>query len=226
MAAEKTETGPPLGYERRRTPIFILFAAALILLLPGPLFLREMPLDCAALNRARDVLMRMQPFRAMFVQQVYYDDDLAVEEEGDLLYCGPQRVKWTYRRPELKIFILENARYRFFEPEARQLTIGGMEERQGGWIWQLLFSKDADVVESCPQSGSEMVLKDPHDGTRFHIRLDRQNRIVRVEHIDSGGARHVYLLSRYQERVEVDEDEFSLEIPPDTEIVNMDAESP
>ena len=203
-----------------------ILTVSIPLMVAGPLLPQDAPLRCPALEAARATMQSMKPFRATFVQQVYYEEELAIEEKGDLLFVNPHRIRWTYRDPELKIFLLETDRYRFYEPEARQLTMGAMEGRKGGWIWQLLASTDADMVESCPPSGKELVLKDPVDGTRFQLRLDNQNRVIRVEHTDSGGARHVYLLSDYQVRVEVTGNEFQLQIPQDTEVVNMDAESP
>jgi len=190
------------------------------------LFPREQQLSCAALEAARSVMQKMKPFRAEFVQQVYYDEELAVEERGDLLFVEPRMIRWTYREPELKVFLLDGDGYRFYEPAARQMTVGSLKGRRGGWIWQLLVSSDPNVVEACPPSGKEMILRDPVDGTSFRVRLDDERRIVRVEHQDAGGARHVYLLSDYQPRVEVGSDAFTLDPPPGTEVVNMDAESP
>jgi len=222
VAATEPETGTPVVLRR----FALTLPLSILLMVSGHLLPEDAPMRCSTLEAARATMQSIKPFRATFVQQVYYDEELAIEEKGDLLFVHPRRIRWTYRDPELKIFLLEADRYRFYEPEARQLTLGVMRGRQGGWIWQLLASTDVDVVESCPPSGKEMVLRDPVDGTRFQLRLDDQHRVVRVEHMDSGGARHVYLLQDYRARVAVSGDEFQLEIPEDTEVVNMDAESP
>jgi outer membrane lipoprotein-sorting protein len=227
VALEEPETGNPLVFRRFAVTVPLIILTGLILFpVARPLLPQDAPMPCPALDAARAAMQSMKPFRATFTQQVYYDEELAIEESGDLLFVDPNRIRWTYRDPELKIFLLEAGRYRFYEPEASQLTLGTMTGGQGGWIWRLLASTDADVVESCPPSGKELVLRDPEHGTRFRLRLDRQHRVVQVEHTDSGGARHIYILRDYLARVTVTENDFQLEIPKDTEVVNMDAESP
>lgn len=181
--------------------------------------------ECPSLKGARSTMSAMKPFRADFVQQVYYGEELTVEEKGTLVFANPRLIRWTYLDPERKVFLLDGERYSFYEPEAGQLTRGSMSGRRGGWIWQLLVSHDSEIVEDCPPAGGEMTLKDPVDGTRFQVWLDQKYRIVRVEHLDSGGARHVYLLSNFREKIKPDVNEFRLQIEKGTEVVEMDAES-
>ena len=207
--------------------IFWLIIAAFSLLphLSAGLLGNEDVGECPALKAARSTMEAMKPFGADFIQQVYYGEELTVEEKGTLVFATPRLIRWTYLDPEHKVFLLNGEGYQFYEPEAGQLTRGSLKGRRGGWIWQLLVSNDTQIVEDCPPAGGKMVLKDPADGTRFRILLDKRNRIVRVEHRDSGGARHVYLLSKFRERIKPDADEFRLQVENGTEVVDMDAES-
>ena len=92
------------------------------------------------LRRVRERILQSQPFRVDFVQQVYMDSELTLEESGVIVFADRERVKWQYLDPEFKVFILEKDRYRFYDRENNQLLRGVLGERNERLIWELLLS--------------------------------------------------------------------------------------
>lgn len=196
-----------------------MFMFWILLLLSNPSPGVSAEKNCSLWNAARGAIQIMKPFRVSFSQQVYYGDDLSVEESGDLLFVENRKIRWTYRDPEFKVFLLEGDHYQFYEPEAAQLTKGRVHSRQKGWIWELLVSNEKSAIRACNPSNRSMEIEDPAEGVRYLVSLDSEYRISRVEFQDSGGGRQVFLFSKYKPQVTVQSEAFLLNPPPGTEII-------
>ena len=213
-------------FQRLKSAVSALVLILLLMGSPVPAGSTEPDMKCPLWNAARDAIQLMKPFRVSFIQQVYYGDDLSVEESGDLLFVESRRIRLTYRVPEKKVFLLEGDRYQFYEPEAGQLTRGRVNSSQKGWIWELLVSNDRTGIRKCNPANRSLEIEDAsEEGVQYLVFLDSDHRVKRVEFRDSGGGRHVFIFSDYQPGVPVQADAFRMKTPPGTEVIIMEEES-
>jgi len=210
----------------RKSLFFLLFFCAPALLLftvtpeTGPSQL---------LKKVRNALNRIRPFQVRFVQQVYGDEQPDaktlpdIEESGEILFKDDRCLKWTYLKPDLKIFILENDNYKFYDEDNEQLTVGKIKDRGGQWIWQLFFSDDILPYTRIGDTGETIFIKkeDAQEPLNVEIQLNSRYLPVRVIQQDRGtGARMVYTFSDYKENVEIPAGAFELNVPDDVEIID------
>ena len=181
------------------------------------------------LKKVRDALNRIKPFQVRFVQQVYGDEQPDaktlpdIEESGEILFKDDRRLKWTYLKPDLKIFLLENDNYKFYDEDNEQLTVGKIKDRGGQWIWQLFFSDDILPYARVGDAGKTIFIKkeDAQEPLNVEIQLNSRYLPVRVIQQDRGtGARMVYTFTDYKENVEITDRAFELNVPDDVEIID------
>lgn len=220
-----TETGAHRAGSLRAKAIFLILAG-LLTSSPCCSLWASNPTECSLWKGARDTINSMKPFRVSFIQQVYYGEDMSVEESGDLLFVENRRIRWTYRNPELKVFLLIGNQYQFFEPEARQLTTGRVDADQKGWIWDMLVSSEKSAIRKCDVNNRSLEIEEAGEGIIYIVFLDENHRVLRVEYTDSGGGRHLFHFSDYKPGVKVQENDFQLIIPPGTEVIHREEESP
>ena len=90
----------------------------------------------------RERILQSQPFRVDFVQQVYIDGELTLEESGVIVFVDREHVKWQYLRPGIQdVSSWKTDRYRFYDRENNQLLRGVLGERNERLIWELLLSE-------------------------------------------------------------------------------------
>lgn len=223
-----------------------LFAALLlsVLLLPqgdGGLTARTVPQGDAAtgtaipqgdnaqgdefLRRVRERIVQSQPFRVDFVQQVYVDEDMTLQESGFIVYAGRDLVKWQYSDPEDKTFILENGRYRFYDRENNQLLRGRVGERGRQLIWELLFSGKPGQASSWDARQRLIRLRLDGEGgvEELKIRVGADFLPERVEQTGANEVTTVYVFKNYRSRVALQPGEFDLSVPADAEIIEDQA---
>ncbi|MCP4158169.1 MAG: hypothetical protein GY757_61285 [bacterium] len=94
------------------------------------------------IKQVRRALNRIKPFKISFTQQLFSDDEMAVEESGEILFVDQHHLKWTYLEPDFKVFLLQDNTYKFYDEENEQLNTGKIESKNQQWIWQLFFSDD------------------------------------------------------------------------------------
>lgn len=184
------------------------------------------------LKEVRNALNRIKPFQVRFVQQVYGDEQPDepyaktlpdIEESGEILFKDDRRLKWTYLKPELKIFLLENDSYKFYDEDNEQLTVGKIKDRGSQWIWQLFFSDDILPYARVGDTGKTIFIKkeDAQEPLNVEIQLNNRYLPVRVIQQDRGtGARIVYTFTDYKENVEIPSGAFELNVPDDVEIID------
>lgn len=181
------------------------------------------------LKKVRHALNRITPFQVRFVQQVYSEEEPDVdtapdiEESGEILFKDKSHLKWTYLKPDLKVFLLMEENFKFYDEDNEQLTVGKIKDRGGQWIWQLFFSDNILRYTRVVDSGKIIVIKkeDPREPLNVEIHLNNRYLPERVIQQDRGtGARMVYTFSDYKENVEIPEKAFELNVPDDVEIVD------
>ena len=209
---------------RRHTLVFLWLLA--FLFSQGDVALRSaVPQGADSfLRRVRERILQSQPFRVDFVQQVYMDDELTLEESGVIVFADREHVKWQYLDPEFKVFILEKDHYRFFDRENNQLLQGVLGERNERLIWELLLSDQPGNVASWDartrtirlrlnaESGSE-------GAQELKIIVGPDFLPQRVEQEAENAITTVYVFRNYRSRVALAAGEFDLDLPADVEII-------
>jgi len=182
------------------------------------------------IQKVRQALDLIKPFKVTFIQQVFSDSqgDQApdVEESGEILFNHSQQLKWTYLKPDLKVFLLEGDQYRFYDQDNEQLIIGTVKEKSRQWIWQLLFSEELFNFSELHWDAKKKSLhiRDNDDLEMEIFLTDRflPEKIVQTEGI---GTRILYFFKDYQEHISFQVDAFQLNIPEDTEIIREEDQS-
>jgi outer membrane lipoprotein-sorting protein len=173
--------------------------------------------------RARIILS--QPFRVDFVQQVFVDEEMVVQESGVIVFADRSRVKWQYLDPTPKTFIMENGAYRFHDPENNQLLRGRVGERGEQLIWELLFS-DRPGNDSSWDAGSRTIRLrlDGEKGVQeLEITIGSDLLPARVRQTAAGEVTTVYVFKNYRSRIALGGGEFELDLPSDVEIIDEQA---
>ncbi len=174
------------------------------------------------LTRVRAAITAATPFRVDFRQQVSIDGTPEAVETGDILFASPTRLKWTYQKPDRKVFLLDGDRYQFLNGPERQLLRGRITSNSDRLLWQLL-------AEAGPTSGVEvreqgMRLSIVHrEGDELHlleVDIGPGNLPAVVTQEDGSGVRSETRFSRYRPRVPVLPADLTLTVPPGTEIVD------
>ena len=177
------------------------------------------------LQTVRTSISVIQPFQVRFEQQLIVDDELIVEESGEILFKNPQQIRWEYLKPERKIFLLEGDFYQFYEVEENQLTRGEIEEKNQQWFWQLLFSDEIKEIKVGVAQGDRiLLLQDETQEIDIEIHLNKENLPSRIIKKDASGATEVLKLKRYKKKVKVSAADFELKLPDD--VVIIDSEKP
>jgi outer membrane lipoprotein-sorting protein len=177
------------------------------------------------LKAVRTSILRSQPFRVDFVQQVYVDEEMTIQESGVILFADRGHVKWQYLDPTPKTFILENGGYRFYDPENNQLLRGRVGARGEQLIWELLFSDRPGNASSWDAGHRTIRLRlDGENGVQeLEITVGADLLPARVKQTATNEVTTVYVFKNYRSRVALAPGEFDLDLPADVEIIDEQA---
>ncbi|MCU0237627.1 MAG: outer membrane lipoprotein carrier protein LolA [Acidobacteria bacterium] len=180
------------------------------------------------LQRVRESILRSQPFRVDFVQQVTIDGEPALEESGVIVFADRQHVKWQYLDPEFKVFILEKDRYRFYDRENNQLLQGALGEHNERLIWELLLSdRPGGAARWDARKRTIRLRLDEGQGgegaQELQVIVGPDFLPQRVEQAVENGVTTVYVFSNYRSRVALAAGEFLLDLPADVEVIEGQA---
>lgn len=182
------------------------------------------------IKTVRDSLNQIKPFKVNFSQQVYTDEQLDIEESGEIIFKNDQLLKWTYLDPDYKVFLLQGDNYQFYDEDNEQLIIGKIKDRSHQWVWQMLFSANIfrDYLVTWDQANKKIHIKnnlDSRTGDTEDITIDIEIIInddslpITLIQEDPSGARIVYHFKKYQFKIKIPEDTFRLSVPNDVEII-------
>ena len=194
-------------------------AACLALCLP-----QWLPAPTSLVEQVRAKIAVSQPFRTDFIQQVFIDGEMSLEESGFIVFVDRSHVKWQYLKPENKTFILENGRYRFFDRENNQLLTGTIGPGNEQIIWDLLCAPRPGQVSRWDERTRTIRLNvDNGAGPQeVKIRIGTDLLPERVEQAAASEVSHVYLFSHYRTGIAVGPSEFALDLPVDVEIIEQE----
>jgi len=195
-------------------------AAAFLILCFSP----RLPAPTSLVEQVRAKIIHSQPFRTDFVQQVFIDGEMSLEESGFIIFVDRAHVKWQYLRPEYKTFILENGRYQFFDRENNQLMSGSISPGNEQIIWDLLCAPKPGQVSRWEEKTRTIQLNvDGGSGPQeLKIRITSDLLPERVEQTAASEVTHVYQFRNYRTGVTVDAREFTLDLPADVEIIEQE----
>jgi outer membrane lipoprotein-sorting protein len=170
-------------------------------------------------KQVRSALNRIKPFKVLFVQQLYSDDQMDLQESGEIIFRDSQQLKWTYLEPDYKVFLLEGDNYKFYDEDNEQLIIGKVKEKDKQWIWQLLFADDILPYARWNKASRTLQVKDDARSLNIEIRISEAHLPVYVSQEDPSGVRMVYRFKEYRPGINVSDDMFQIKVPTDVEIL-------
>ncbi|MGD2085764.1 MAG: outer-membrane lipoprotein carrier protein LolA [Candidatus Aminicenantes bacterium] len=182
------------------------------------------------IKTVRDTLNQIKPFKVNFVQQVYTDEQLDIEESGEIIFNNHQLLKWTYLTPDYKVFLLEGDNYQFYDEDNEQLIIGKIKDRSQQWVWQMLFADDIfrDYEVTWDKARKKIHIKNnpnSRTGASGDITIDIEIIInddslpITLIQADPSGARIVYHFKEYQSKITIPDKTFRLSVPDNVEII-------
>ncbi len=177
------------------------------------------------IKKVRESLNRIKPFRVDFVQQVASESKhnaaIDLEESGDILFKNDQQLRWVYLKPDYKVFLLEGDKYRFYDQDNEQITIGRIKDRSHQWIWQLLFSDDVFRFASAKEKEKPVKIRIKNDAESLNVEISVTQDFLpsQVIQVDPSGARMIYYFKNYHPNVAIPDNAFQLNVPNDVETI-------
>jgi len=202
----------------------------------GFLFIPLLLMGQNAEETARSVESRLRSFQTLRADftQIYHSSTVSVplEEKGRLYLKKPGWMKFEYRDPEKKIYILKDNLYREYLPEENVLTEQVFSPEEGGAeVLEILSGRKGILehygVEFSPfptEKDNVIQIKlTPRTGegdTWLLLEIDAGSRLIqRVISFDWAGNRQEYRFSRIRIDTRISDKEFELKLPPDVEII-------
>lgn len=195
-------------------PKFIIF------LIPLLLFTSINADDDPFLRSVRDKIRSIQPFTVDFIQQVYIEKEMELEEKGQILYQDHQHLLWEYRHPEPKFFLLTGSQYQFYLPEDRQLIRGQLSQNREQLIWHILFSGEKNRTIHCDAEKRKILIRGDDDALLLEIEFNPESLPVRVKQTDPMGSITLFLFRNYHPKAEISSGSLRIKVAPDTEIID------
>jgi len=179
-------------------------------------------LSASVLSDLRKAMVNSAPFIAEFKQEMVENGQIDLVESGFFLYDSPKRMKWEYRDPEVKIFILDDHQVKFYNPQEKQLRIGDVKRQKNQWLWQILLDNQAaiEVVENSELRSLTYRQKD--DEMVFTVFLGLNGLPERVVQLDSLGYEYRYWFSGYRLQCHVKQSDFKLILPEGVDIIELE----
>jgi outer membrane lipoprotein-sorting protein len=172
------------------------------------------------IKKVRLALNHIKPFKVTFVQQVTSDQQLDLEESGEILFKNNKQLKWTYTNPDFKVFLLEGDNYKFYDEDSEQLIIGKVKQKNRQWIWQLLFSDHIVPHARWLATDKTIQVMIPADELHVDIVINDDFLPVKVTQHDPSGVRMVFHFKQYSPNITVSPDTFQLKVPDDVDVIH------
>jgi outer membrane lipoprotein-sorting protein len=173
------------------------------------------------LEQVRAKIIGSQPFKTDFVQQVFIDGEMSLEESGFIIFANRARVKWQYLSPDFKTFIMENGSYKFYDKENNQLLNGRIDSKNEQIIWDLLFSQKPGQVSRWEERTRTILLQlnESSGPQELKIKLGNDFLPERVEQTSNNEVTTIYIFKKYLTNITLEADAFELKLPANVEII-------
>jgi len=183
--------------------------------------------------RTEKTIYSLRSIQAKF-EQTYYSSTVStpLKERGDFHFKKPALMKWEYKDPEKKIYLLKDGFFWEYIPEEKRLTIYDLsKEEHESEILSLLSGQrgimDNYMVEFSPfpteNSKSYQLKLTPKQGdadTFILLEIDERSWLIqKAIFFDWAGNKTEYKFSRMKTNLPLPENLFELKVPPDVEII-------
>lgn len=220
----------------RRRFVFALLATACAAVMPVPLFAQAPAGDAQALaRRLQQKYDAVRDFSADFVHT--YEGGVLrkkVTERGRLVVKKPGRMRWTYEKPEEKVFVSDGRKLYSYIPADRQVyvtTVPPDDQASTPALFlagkgNLLRDFDVSLVTAPPEAaaGSVALRLAPRTRERDYDSLilavdERTLQLRALVAEDRQGGRSAFAFSSLRENVGVDDSAFVFRIPRGVDVV-------
>jgi len=180
-----------------------------------------LPAMTSLVEQVRAKIISSQPFKTDFVQQVFIDGEMTLEESGFIVFADNAHVKWQYLHPDFKTFILENGRYRFYDRENNQLLKGSIDPRNERMIWDLLCSQKPGQVSRWEERTRTILLTVNAGSVTQELKIKVGNDLLpeRVEQTSADEVTNIYIFKKYSTGITLEAGAFALDLPASVEII-------
>ena len=149
-------------------------------------------------------------------------------ESGSVMFGSLPMMRWTYARPEAKVFVFDGQKSWFYVPAEKQVTISELDDQKRSELPFLMIGDPAArerhfVMREAASGGAIVVSLQPRSTTAMirNITLTvaaNTHLIQRVEYTDREGNRTTFDFSGYQRRA-ASPDTFHFTPPAGVEVV-------
>lgn len=174
------------------------------------------------LNKVRNKLDSIKPFKVKFINQVINESVLEIEEKGEMTFRDRGKIKWEYLEPDHKIWILSDDSYEYYDIEDEQVTRGKLAKKTQLWIFQLLYTKESIKYINVDVKGRQIHFLNEEDGADFKIYLSEKLLPSKIIQKDPTGVEIVYVFSEYKTKVTLPSDFFQLKIEGEVDIIELE----
>jgi outer membrane lipoprotein carrier protein len=210
----------------------VLVLAAIIL----PLAASDAPAVSAqeAVANLERTLKAVTTLQARF-EQLHYSMSISepLREKGEFFLEKPDRMRWTYKNPQDKVFLYRDGVLEMYLPEEKQLTRSPVAKEAlqsdifGIFLGSMSF-RDAYVVEDSPFPTDatrvrQVKLTPKTEGDYSHILLEIDETtwlLRRAIFLEWAGNKNEFVFSQVRTGVRIPAKTFTLKVPPDTEIID------
>jgi len=162
-------------------------------------------------------ITNVSPFKVKFTQQVLIDNEKEVEEKGYIIFKNIKTLKWVYNNPELKVFLLKDNMYYYYNKEENQLKRGKISKYDKTSIWRIFFSEKGFKYISNEKGLIKII--DKEEGIEYEVRYDNSFLPIEVIQNDNSGIIYKYFFYDFKKKIGIENSEFELKLPKDVEIV-------
>jgi chaperone LolA len=184
-------------------------------------------LHAAEIDRAASALAGTE---ASFTQRFTPKGFTNSPVESGMVIFGPlPKMRWTYTRPEEKVFVFDGSRSWFYVAADKQVTVATIDDRKKSELPFLLIGDPAArerlfIVQESSRRGSVVVTLRPRDSSAVirNVTLaisPATHLIQRLEYADREGNRTMFEFSAFRKRA-VSPDLFHFSPPPGVEVVS------
>jgi len=163
----------------------------------------------------------IKPFKVFFNLKVIDEGDIVSEENGYIIYSDEEHLKWVYLKPSLKIWVLKNNRYEFYEKDEAQLTRGFLKDKKRIWLWRIFHTNYDNSVKS-DKKKRIIFFNESESGINFKIELKKNFLPNKVIQTDPTGVLIEYKFGKYLFKIDLKKDEFEIKYEKGTDIVETE----
>jgi len=149
-------------------------------------------------------------------------------ESGSVIFGTLPMMRWTYSKPEEKVFVFDGSKSSFYVAADKQVTVATIDDRRKSELPFLLIGDPAArdrlfVVQESLRGGNTVVTLQPRDASatirNITLTIAPSHLIQQLQYSDREGNRTVFDFSGFRRRA-LSPDLFRFTPPPGVEVVS------